>query len=327
MAGSVKKLLSVLLGWLFILLGASPVSAEVPPPVTVQQWHTGLWISWDRSAGIKSLLVSAAAEDMMGDPKITVMRFAMNDFGYYPLGPVVNSPRSGSSFKQNSAPPYRRTLLISIIPMDFTLDGVSEIPNCHALSTWPAYTSRFPKGARLTSPVECLSETLYRVTVDINNESTKPKQYPGVFFGYRERNALAKPSSCSNGCDPREGILVSSDFRRRPEPVTNNILFFDSLFSGLPLYTNVNLEYQAKSGKWFPLVGQELLTRYSYFSAMSIPQLQAENSKYRFHAYFKSRKKYVLTSPVIDISSALSSTTQASPAPVVAPISFLVLDH
>lgn len=297
-----------------LTIGQTPAAVAEPnaPDFKVQQWHTGVWLSWDRSNAPKSLYITVAPEDAITSQAV---RFTTADFAYIPLtreGPRVN-----------------RTFLISIIDMDFILDGVTQPPDCRGFTALPAYKAALPPGGTVISPAACLTETIYSVRIDINNPSSKPVQLPGVFFAQRARNMLVGPN-CRTNCwlgDPRTGGSAPGDIRAWRESAKGPIVFVDALFFGLPKYTDVYLENQAKNGKWYRTIGQELSTSYSYFTAESTPILPQHSTKYRFRAYAKTLRKYVLTTKAFDIRGAFTSSTQASAAPELPPVSSGALIH
>lgn len=286
----------------------------------VQKWHTGIWVSWDKSSLVKSALVTAVAEDEINaNPLRYRFRNTIGEFTYIPLSEM--------------GPSYQRTILVSIIAMDLQLDGKTQPPACEPFMTWPSFKPDTPGKLVPQTPTTCLSESIYRVTIDIKNGSTKPVQLPGVFLGQRPRNPYVSTDCFSGSCsatDLKAGHISSADIRAFVrEPSAKTILFVDSLFFGLPKYTDVYLEVQRKDGKWINLGGQELSTSYSYFAATSqyVPVGSAYSTKYRFRAYAKKLKKNVLITPTFNFNVAFTSPTQASTAPMLEPSSSQTLQH
>lgn len=129
--------------------------------------------------------------------------------------------------------------------------------------------------ALLVAAEACLSESIYRVFIDISSNSTKPMQLPGIYFGQRPRNRYLTLCPVGQSCQLSNlrvgGVQMGDSAALRTALNSKTTLFIDALFFGLPKHTDVYLEVRRRDGKWQNLGGQELSISYSYFSATSIP--------------------------------------------------------
>lgn len=292
----------------FMMLVASlvaPVSAQAANPFTVQQWHSGVWVSWDRSAGVKSAQVTIADEATVGSPGARVYQDVIDDFTFVPfINTIANEP-------------IKKNFVISVISLDATLDGVTPVPTCAAFTTTPRFIASMPPGATFDQKKECLSETLYRAEVKNPTVVTaKVVQSPFYFVGVRAVNKRVAGTERCPGCDPKLGSAVTADVSAAKNSKVSKVLFFNPAFSGLPKNAAFRIDGEMKVGKklTFTYLGGVAAQGSDASGAIAIAQWPGFTGKYRFSVWDPAKKKAVFNGKAFTLTAALNSKTQATGA-------------
>lgn len=290
----------ILVGILTPVNHAIATEAGAQGPIVVQKWHSGVWIAWDRNSQVRSTQVAIKPlSEFKRNEQPRFIRYVLNDFSYISL------------IERRSTFPLRDDFVVSVFAMDFELDGKTTPPTCIPFHSYP-----FQRSERVVNDRQCLSETIFRVSVDLDIRTVKKVRQDGLtFVGVRGVNPLAS-SSCQMGWSLASGKCEIADrlLYEEGRAVGGRVLYFDSVIH-LPklsqAYVGVQGQIQLKrksQPQWHSI--SSLSSRDTLWRRESVVLHRDESQKldsYRSVVWDSAKKRNIWFGPEIKVGNILTS--------------------